>query len=80
MSVLAVLAPEDDGAAASNLHLRAVPEPHGPCCAALKLKEGHLGAGHVIASPEVQVPPLLQLAAHSSEMDLGARLVEGDGL
>ena len=74
--VLAVLTPENDGATASNLHLRAILKLHLPRHVAVELSEIRLGAGHVVAGARVQVRPLLYLAAHSSKMDLGAWLYD----
>jgi hypothetical protein len=64
--MLAISALKDDGATASNLHILAITELHR--------------AHHVVVGARVQVPPLLRTTAHSSEVDLGARLVKEDGL
>ena len=51
--VLPVLALEDDGATASNLHHRAITELYRPSHTAIELGEGLPGAGHVVAGAGV---------------------------
>jgi hypothetical protein len=79
-AVLPVLASDDHFATASNHHLRAITELDRAHHTSVKLGEGLPGAGHVVAGARVQVPPLLHATAHSSKVDLGARLVEVDGI
>ena len=46
----------------------------------VELGKGCLGAHHVVAGTRVQVPSLLLVGAHMSEVDLGAWFVEVDSL
>ena len=46
----------------------------------VELGEGCLGARDVVTSIRVQIPPLLLVGAHTSEVDLGAWFVEVDSL